>query len=103
MVHRANARGDARRRAGRAGSERGVLRACDDTGEAMDGGVRRRRVAGRRRRGGGADRGSGAVAFAAERGDDRVAVIDLETLEVVSEIPTGLDSGPGCMFWLAGD
>ena len=48
-------------------------------------------------------RPDGAVAFAALRGDDRVAVIDLETLEVVSEIPTGLDSGPGCMFWLAGD
>lgn len=48
-------------------------------------------------------RPDGAVAFAALRGDDRVAVIDLETLEVVSEIPTGPDSGPGCMFWLAGD
>ena len=48
-------------------------------------------------------RPDGAVAFAAERGDDRVAVIDLETLEVVSEILTGPDSGPGCMFWLAGD
>ncbi len=44
----------------------------------------------------------GAVAYAALRGDDRVAVIDLETLEVVSEMPTGPDSGPGCMFWLAG-
>ena len=48
-------------------------------------------------------RPDGAVAYAALRGDDRVAVIDLETLEVVSEIPTGADSGPGCMFWLAGD
>ncbi len=48
-------------------------------------------------------RPDGAVAFAALRGDDRVAVIDLETLEVVSEIATGPDSGPGCMFWLAGD
>ena len=48
-------------------------------------------------------RPDGAVAFAAERGDDRVAVIDLATLEVVSEIPTGPGSGPGCMFWLAGD
>ena len=48
-------------------------------------------------------RPDGAVAFAALRGGDRVAVIDLETLEVVSEIPTGEGSGPGCMFWLAGD
>ncbi len=48
-------------------------------------------------------RPDGAVAFAALRGGDRVAVIDLETLEVVSEILTGEDSGPGCMFWLAGD
>ena len=48
-------------------------------------------------------RPDGAVAYAALRGDDRVAVIDLETLAVVSEIPTGPDSGPGCMFWLAGD
>lgn len=48
-------------------------------------------------------RPDGAVAFAALRGDDRVAVIDLESLEVVAEIPTGEGSGPGCMFWLAGD
>ena len=48
-------------------------------------------------------RPDGAVAYAALRGGDRVAVIDLETLEVVSEIPTGEDSGPGCLFWLAGD
>ena len=48
-------------------------------------------------------RPDGAVAFAALRGDDRVAVIDLATLQVVSEIPTGPDSGPGCMFWLAGN
>ena len=47
-------------------------------------------------------RPDGAVAFAALRGDHRVAVIDLETLEVVSEIPTGPGSGPGCMFRLAG-
>ena len=40
-------------------------------------------------------RPDGAVAFAALRGGDRVAVIDLETLEVVSEIPTGEDFGPG--------
>lgn len=48
-------------------------------------------------------RPDGAVAFAALRGDDRVAVIDLETLEVTGEIPTGTESGPGCMFWLAGE
>ena len=47
-------------------------------------------------------RPDGAVAYAALRGGDRVAVIDLETLEVTGEIPTGADSGPGCMFWLAG-
>ena len=47
-------------------------------------------------------RPDGAVAYAALRGDDRVAIIDLETLEVIGEIPTGADSGPGCMFWLAG-
>ncbi len=47
-------------------------------------------------------RPDGAVAYAALRGDDRVAVIDLETLEVVDEFATGADSGPGCMFWLAG-
>ena len=48
-------------------------------------------------------RPDGAVAFAAPRDGDRVAAIDLETLDVVSEIPTGEDSGPGCMFWLAGN
>ena len=48
-------------------------------------------------------RPDGAVAYAALRGDDRVAVIDLETLEVVDEFATGADSGPGCMFWLAGE
>jgi len=47
-------------------------------------------------------RPDGAVAYAALRGDDRVAVIDLETLEVVDEFETGAGSGPGCMFWLAG-
>ena len=46
-------------------------------------------------------RPDGAVAYAALRGDDRVAVIDLETLEVVDEFETGAGSGPGCMFWLA--
>ena len=48
-------------------------------------------------------RPDGAVAYAALRGDHRVAVIDLETLEVVDEFETGAGSGPGCMFWLAGE
>jgi len=48
-------------------------------------------------------RPDGAVAYAALRGDDRVVVIDLETLEVVDEFATGAGSGPGCMFWLAGE
>ena len=48
-------------------------------------------------------RPDGGVAYAALRGDDRLAVIDLETLEIVGEIPTGADSGPGCMFWLTGE
>ncbi len=47
-------------------------------------------------------RPDGAVAYAALRGGDRVAVIDMETLEVVGGFPTGAGSGPGCMFWLAG-
>ena len=42
----------------------------------------------------------GLLAYAALRGDHRVAVIDLETLEVIAEIPTGPGSGPTCMFWL---
>ena len=42
----------------------------------------------------------GSRAYAALRGGNRVAVIDLETLEVVGQIPTGPGSGPGCMFWL---
>ena len=42
----------------------------------------------------------GSRAYAALRGDDRVAVIDLDTLEVTAQISTGAGSGPGCMFWL---
>ena len=41
----------------------------------------------------------GARGYAPLRGDHRVAVIDLDSLEVVAEIPTGPGSGPGCMFW----
>ena len=42
----------------------------------------------------------GSLAYAALRGDNSVAVIDLKTLEVTGQIPTGPGSGPGCMFWL---
>ena len=42
----------------------------------------------------------GSRAYAALRGSNSVAVIDLDTLEVAGQIPTGLGSGPGCMFWL---
>ena len=42
----------------------------------------------------------GSRAYAALRRDNSVAVIDLDTLEVIGQIPTGPDSGPGCMFWL---
>jgi YVTN family beta-propeller protein len=42
----------------------------------------------------------GLLAYAALRGDHRVAVIDLGTLEVIAEIPTGPGSGPTCMFWV---
>ena len=42
----------------------------------------------------------GSRASAALRGSNSVAVIDLDTLEVTGQIPTGPGSGPGCMFWL---
>ena len=42
----------------------------------------------------------GSRACASLRGDNRVAVIDLDTLEVIAQISTGAGSGPGCMFWL---
>ena len=42
----------------------------------------------------------GSRAYAALRGANSVAVIDLETLEVTGQIPTGPGSGPGCMFWV---
>lgn len=44
----------------------------------------------------------GSRAYAALRGDHRVAVIDLKTLEVIGNIPTGPESGPGCMYWIEG-
>ena len=42
----------------------------------------------------------GSRAYAALRGSNSVAVIDLDTLEVTGQIATGPGSGPGCMFWL---
>ena len=42
----------------------------------------------------------GSRAYAALRGADAVAVIDLDTLAITGQISTGPGSGPGCMFWL---
>ena len=39
----------------------------------------------------------GSRAYAALRGGNSVAVIDLDTLDAAGQIPTGLGSGPGCM------
>ena len=58
---------------------------------------------------GSADTGDGAVlvgpegrrAFLGLRAADRVAVVDLETLEVTLEIPMGDGAGPGCLYWIA--
>ena len=41
----------------------------------------------------------GARAYVGLRDADRVAVVDLATLEVTGEIMMGEGSGPGCMFW----
>lgn len=41
----------------------------------------------------------GARAYVGLRDADRVAVLDLATLEVTGEIMMGEGSGPGCMFW----
>ena len=54
------------------------------------------------------DTGDGAVLVAPDgthaylglRAADRVAVIDLTTLEVTYEMPMGDGSGPGCMYWV---
>ena len=43
----------------------------------------------------------GLRAYAALRRDHSVTVIDLDTLEITAQIPTGPGSGPGCMFWLS--
>lgn len=53
------------------------------------------------------DTGDGAVlvsrdgshAYVGLRAADRVAVVDLATLEVTGEIMMGEGDGPGCMFW----
>lgn len=57
---------------------------------------------------GSSDTGDGAVLVAPDgsraylglRAADRVAVLDLATLEVTEEIAMGQGSGPGCMFWI---
>ena len=57
---------------------------------------------------GSTDTGGGAVLVAPDgsraylglRAADRVAVLDLTTLEVTEEIPMGPGSGPGCMYWI---
>jgi streptogramin lyase len=41
----------------------------------------------------------GSRAYVGLRALDRVAVLDLVTLEVTGEIMMGEGSGPGCMFW----
>ena len=53
------------------------------------------------------DTGDGAVlvsrdgsrAYVGLRAADRVAVLDLTTLEVTGEIMLSEGDGPGCMFW----
>ena len=55
-----------------------------------------------------ADTGDGAVlvspdgsrAYLGLRAADRVAVVDLNTLEVTQEIAMGDGAGPGCLFWI---
>ena len=55
-----------------------------------------------------ADTGDGAVLVAPDgtraylglRAEDRVAVLDLNTLEVTDELPMGEGAGPGCMYWI---
>jgi DNA-binding beta-propeller fold protein YncE len=54
------------------------------------------------------DTGDGAIlvapdggrAFLGLRAADRVAVLDLNTLEVTLEMPMGDGAGPGCMYWI---
>ena len=42
----------------------------------------------------------GARAYLGLRAADRVAVVDLNTLEVTFEMPMGDGAGPGCMYWI---
>ena len=57
---------------------------------------------------GSTDTGDGAVLVAPDgsraylglRAADRVAVVDLNTLEVILEMPMGDGAGPGCMYWI---
>ncbi len=59
---------------------------------------------------GSGDLGDGAVLVAPDgrhaylglRAADRVAVVDLNTLEVTHEIPMGDGAGPGCLYWIGG-
>ena len=54
------------------------------------------------------DTGDGAILVAPDgqraylglRAVDRVAVLDLDTLEVTHEVQMGDGAGPGCMFWI---
>ena len=83
--------------------------AGDDRPRGRRGGTRAaRREAGVRDDAGTHAPGDGAVlvspdgthAFLGLRAADRVAVINLETLEVTAEIAMGAGAGPGCLFWL---
>ena len=57
---------------------------------------------------GSTDTGDGAVLVAPDgsraylglRAADRVAVVDLTTLEVTLEMPMGDGAGPGCLYWI---
>jgi DNA-binding beta-propeller fold protein YncE len=57
------------------------------------------------------DTGDGAVlvspdgthAYLGLRAVDRVAVVDLSTLEVTLEMPMGEGAGPGCLYWIGGN
>ena len=57
---------------------------------------------------GSTDTGDGAVLVAPDgsraylglRAADRVAVVDLATLEVTLEMPMGAGAGPGCLYWI---
>ena len=42
----------------------------------------------------------GARAYLGLRAADRVAVVDLDTLEVTFEMPMREGDGPGCMYWI---